>query len=180
MLNIVVITQISYYIFYTYIISSNTQCSLHAARGITKKALSLLNRSSKLKFQCKGGVPRDFDLIGLLSKLLEPYTKEFKPTQGVVIFIAILVCVTFTIPSVLLHIQRMRELDNEYTRDRWAHEEALADDEIESRKLDIEENKAHAETERFTLQPCWECEVEPDDLRSESAPKASCQNLPPS
>lgn len=140
----------------------------------------MLNRSSKLKFQCKGGVPRDFDLIGLLSKLLEPYTKEFKPTQGVVIFIAILVCVTFTIPSVLLHIQRMRELDNEYTRDRWAHEEALADDEIDSRKLDIEENKAHAETERFTLQPCWECEVEPDDLRSESAPKASCQNLPPS
>lgn len=114
----------------------------------------MLNRSSKLKFQCKGGVPRDFDLIGLLSKLLEPYTKEFKPTQGVVIFIAILVCVTFTIPSVLLHIQRMRELDNECTRDRWAHEEALADDEIESRKLDIEENKAHAETERFTLQPC--------------------------
>ena len=89
---------------------------------------------------------RRFDLIGLLSKLLEPYTKEFKPTQGVVIFIAILVCVTFTIPSVLLHIQRMRELDNEYTRDRWAHEEALADDEIESRKLDIEENKAHADS----------------------------------
>ncbi len=61
-------------------------------------------------------------------------------------------------------------------------DEALAfvpEVDIDINKL-IEENKAHAETERFTLQPCWECEVEPDDLRSESAPKASCQNIPPS
>lgn len=122
--------------------------------------------------------------MGIITDFLEPYFQEFKPTQGLILFIVIFVCLIRAVPTVLTtvltHIQRMRELRNQHMRDSWAHEEALADDQLESRKLDIEENKARAEAERELLKTLLENGVQFDDLRSESSPHSPTQNVPPS
>lgn len=101
--------------------------------------------------------------MGIITDFLEPYFEEFKPTQGLILFIVIFVCLIHAFPTVLAtvltHIQRMRELRNQHIRDSWAHEEALADDQLESRKLNTPPETVRADRTNGAAKPLKWCMV---------------------
>lgn len=106
-------------------------------------------------------------LMDFAKSLLELTFKKLHLSERTVIFIVIVICSAHTFSSFLTHQEKMEALKNEQAEAQWKHEEAMADDRLEERKLTIEEEKVRAEAELERLRIYLEHGGSLEDLPAE-------------